>query len=148
MRDKHSLSTHLVFHAYDFAIPDGRGICHLGPWLKPTFDVRGFPTAGSIRFEVVKAMLKQFAIMMNSLTSSAKRVTFINTQGTLTPQTSSWHNELHPSKAGFNAMADVFHAKLKALFPSRVLRAILSTCFNQVGIRPTVEANQLFKDSV
>ena len=44
LRDELSPSTHLVFHGYDFAIPDGRGICHLGPWLKPTFDLRKFPT--------------------------------------------------------------------------------------------------------
>jgi hypothetical protein len=35
--------------------------------------------------------------------------------------TSSWHNELHPSSAGFNKMADVFHTNLKTLFPGRVL---------------------------
>ena len=44
LRDKLSPGTHLVFHGYDFAIPDGRGICHFGPWLKPTFDLRKFPT--------------------------------------------------------------------------------------------------------
>ena len=44
LRDKLSPDTHLVFQGYDFAIPDGRGICHLGPWLKPTFDLRKFPT--------------------------------------------------------------------------------------------------------
>ena len=43
LRDQLSPTTHLVFHGYDFAIPDGRGICHLGPWLKPTFDLRKFP---------------------------------------------------------------------------------------------------------
>src|SRR5688572_21673752 len=36
LRDGLSPRTHLFFHGYDFAIPDGRGICHLGPWLKPT----------------------------------------------------------------------------------------------------------------
>jgi hypothetical protein len=47
-------------------------------------------------------------------------VTFINGQGTLAPQTSSWHNELHPAKAGFETFADVFQQKLKVLFPDRV----------------------------
>ena len=46
LRDQLSPGTHLVFHGYDFAIPDGRGICHLGPWLKPTFDLRGFSDTG------------------------------------------------------------------------------------------------------
>jgi hypothetical protein len=48
-------------------------------------------------------------------------VTFVNAQGTLTPQTNSWHNELHPSKAGFEKIAAVFHKTLRSLFPNRVL---------------------------
>ena len=44
LRDQLSPGTDLVFQGYDFAIPDGRGICGYGPWLKPTFDLRKFPT--------------------------------------------------------------------------------------------------------
>ena len=87
LRDKLSPDTHLVFQGYDFAIPDGRGICQLGPWLKPTFDLRKFPTRAAAQ-EVVKAMLQQFAAMLASLATQPK-VTFINGQGTLPPQTSS-----------------------------------------------------------
>ena len=118
LRDELSPGTHLVFQGYDFAIPDGRGICGLGPWLKPTFDLRKFPTRAAGQ-EVVKAMLRQFAAMLTSL-AAAPKVTFINTQGTLAPQTSSWHNELHPAKPGFEKFADIFHRELKKLFPDRV----------------------------
>lgn len=118
IRDTLSPSTHIFFHTYDFAIPDGRGVCFLGPWLKPTFDLRGFKTRTSA-FEVVKEMLKQFADMLQTLVSPT--VTLINTQATLSPQTSSWHNELHPSKEGFEKFADIFHQKLKTQFPGRVL---------------------------
>jgi hypothetical protein len=124
LRDRLSPTTHLVFQGYDFARPDGRGICHLGPWLKPTFDLRGFPASDmSAAQAVVKAMLEEFAEMLSALTSapSVKNVTFINGQSTLPPQKSSWHNELHPSRAGFDAFADLFYAKLKALFPNRVV---------------------------
>jgi hypothetical protein len=120
LRDSLSPSTHLMFHAYDFAIPDGRGICFMGPWMKPTFDLHKFPDATSIRFDVVKDMLSQFAAMVQALTSH-QGVTFINGQGTLVPSPSSWHNELHPAKAGFDKFAGLFHTKLKALFPTRVL---------------------------
>ena len=117
LRDSISPATHLVFHGYDFAIPDGRGICGFGPWLKPTFDLRKFPTRAAME-AVVKAMLQQFAVMLTSL--AGPTVTFINTQGTLVPQPSSWHNELHPARAGFGKFADLFQLKLKALFPDRV----------------------------
>ncbi|MDB6028746.1 MAG: hypothetical protein JWM68_4969 [Verrucomicrobiales bacterium] len=121
LRDELSPDTHLVFHAYDFAIPDGRGICHLGPWMKPTFDLRKFPSASTSAFEVVKEMLTQLATMLTTLERNHNRVTFIRSQGTLAPGTSSWHNELHPSKDGFKSFARVFHEKLKAMFPNRVL---------------------------
>jgi hypothetical protein len=119
-RDTLSPTTHLVFHGYDFAIPDGRGICGMGPWMKPTFDLRRFPSTPPA-IEVVRAMLLQFAAMLQSLVAIHNAVTFINTQGTLPPVTSSWHNELHPSQNGFDKIAAVFHANLKTLFPGRVL---------------------------
>ena len=117
LRDKLSPNTHLVLHGYDFAIPDGRGICNYGPWLKPTFDLRKFPTIAAGQ-AVVKIMLQQFEAMLMSLAGSY--VTVIQTQGVLAPQTSSWHNELHPNKDGFEKFAELFHQKLKALFPARV----------------------------
>lgn len=120
LRDALSPTTHLIFHAYDFAIPDGRGVCFLGPWLKPTFDLRQFPAGSNTRFEVVKEMLKQFADLMLSLERPGS-VTFINGQGTLVPKFSSWHNELHPSKGGFEKFATLFQTRLKELFPARVL---------------------------
>jgi hypothetical protein len=119
LRDQLSPDTHLVFQGYDFAIPDGRGICLLGPWLKPTFDLRKFPTRDAAA-QVMQAMLRQFAGMLMSLTAHPK-VNFINGQGTLAPQPNSWHNELHPAKAGFEKFADLFHQKLKVLFPDRVV---------------------------
>lgn len=117
LRDRLSPTTHLVFHGYDYAIPDGRGICGFGPWLKPTFELRNFPARDAME-AVVKAMLQQFAAMLTSL--AGPTVTLINTQGTLVPQPSSWHNELHPARAGFGKFADIFQVKLKALFPDRV----------------------------
>jgi hypothetical protein len=79
LRARLSPTTQLVFQGYDFAIPDGRGICGYGPWLKPTFDLCKFPTltAGQA---VVKAMLEQFAAMLTFL--AGPKVTFINGQGT------------------------------------------------------------------
>ena len=120
LRNQLSQNTHLFLHAYDFAIPDGRGVCHLGPWLKPAFDLRGFPSL-TTRIAVTKVLLQQFAKMLQALVDVHPRITFINAQGTLSPQTSAWHNELHPAKAGFGAFAKVFHKELKAQFPTLVL---------------------------
>ncbi len=120
MRDLLSPSTHLAFHAYDFVIPDGRGICHLGPWLKPAFDLHGFPADLASSTAVVREMLIQFAAMLKAL-ESHPRVTFIKAQGTLPAVKSSWHNEMHPSRSGFNQIAAKFHAAINAMFPGRVV---------------------------
>ena len=119
MRNALSPQTQLVFHAYDFAVPDGRGICHIGPWLKPTFDLRGFPSQQA-GFEVVKLMLSDLAQMLRELETKHPKVSFINGQGTLAPKPENWHNELHPSRQGFEKFAVLFHERLRALFPNRV----------------------------
>jgi len=119
LRDTLSPNTHLFFHGYDFAIPDGRKACLVfGPWLKPTFDLRKFPNRAAGE-AVVKAMLLQFAQMLTQL-AQQPGVTFVNTQGTLAPNTSSWHNELHPSDDGFDRVTEKIRDAIKQLFPQRV----------------------------
>jgi hypothetical protein len=119
LRDTLSPNTQLIFHGYDFAIPDGRRACGIfGPWLKPTFDLRRFPSQAAGQ-AVVKAMLAQFAAMLVEL-AKQPRVTFVNTQGTLAPKPSSWDNELHPSKNGFNLVTKKIGDAIRVLFPQRV----------------------------
>ncbi|EHR69474.1 hypothetical protein BurJ1DRAFT_0592 [Burkholderiales bacterium JOSHI_001] len=120
IRDLVSPTTQLAFHGYDFAIPDGRGICHMGPWLKPAFDLHGFPPDLMASSAVVREMLMQLAAMLKAL-ESHPRVSFISAQGTLAAVKSSWHNEMHPSRGGFNQIADKFHAAIRTMFPGRVL---------------------------
>jgi len=122
IRDASSPTTHLILHAYDFAIPDGRGYWPWGPWLEPVLvDTHHFPPQPRLqeKFEVIKEMLKQFAALLQSLVR--KNVTFINAQGTLSPQPSSWHNEMHPEEAGFDRFAAIFHQQLQVMFPGRVM---------------------------
>jgi hypothetical protein len=119
LRDELSPATRLVFHGYDFAIPDGRGICNKGPWMKPAFDLHRFPDLASA-FGVVKVMLRQFAAMLDDLAAGHPFVTVVKTQGKLAENPGAWHNELHPQKAGFNTFAGMFYDTLKGLYPNRV----------------------------
>ena len=63
---------------------------------------------------------RKFAALLRDLASVNARVSVSDGQGTLAPQVSSWHNGLHPTKAGFNRFADKFRQSLKAMFPERV----------------------------
>jgi len=115
LRDQLSPNTELVFHSYDYAIPDGRGVCGYGPWMWPSFAVRGFPST-AVAFPVVKEMLRQFATMLAQI-ANRPGVTFVNTQNTLSPVVGSWHNELHPSDAGYDQVANVIYQRLRVRFP-------------------------------
>lgn len=117
LRDQLSPATVLFFHQYDFAIPDGRGVCNIGPWLKPGLGYRRVPDA--MRAEVVRIMLLQFAALVAAIAAPAgASVVVVPTQGTFPEQSEKWWaNELHPTDLGFTAIADKFHGALKARFP-------------------------------
>ncbi len=116
LRDSLSPTTELVFHSYDYAIPDGRGVCGFGPWLWPSFELHGYPST-AVAFPVVKEMLHQFADMLRQLAASHRGITFVDTQNTLSPVAMSWHNELHPSDAGYDLVAQQMMARLAVRFP-------------------------------
>lgn len=121
LRDRLTPDTHLFFHVYDFAIPDGRGICHFGPWLQPSFLQRGFPRPDlNRRIAVTRVLLERFAELLVTLCAGRSRVTVVPTQGTLPPVPGSWHNELHPSRAGFASVAQLFRQEIREAFPDRV----------------------------
>lgn len=109
IRNKHSANTHLFFHGYDFAIPDGRRVCWLGPWMEPGLELRGIPK--NKRREVVKLFLEQFDRVLDKVARKNKLVTVIPTQGTLADD--EWANELHPSNNGFKKIAKVFQTKIE-----------------------------------
>jgi hypothetical protein len=119
MRNRLNPETHWAFHGYDFAIPDGRAICHLAPWLQSAFDLHGFPADRCASTQVVQEMLPRFAATLKAR-QAHPRPTFIDAQGVLPAVPSSWHDEMHPSEGGFDQIADLFHTQIKALFPGRL----------------------------
>jgi hypothetical protein len=108
----------IFLHSYDFAQPNGIGVCGLGPWLKPSLDLRKwtqFPQAVLI----VKLVLLAFDEMLVQIEQQYKNVIYVRTQSTLSPNT-DWANELHPTEQGFNKIANVFLKAMRARFPGRI----------------------------
>lgn len=105
LRDEFSPKTHLVFHAYDFAYPNGKKACWLGPWLKPGLELRKVPKR--MRRQVVALFLMRFHDFLLSLKAEAHQVVVVETHGTLQTE-NEWHNELHPRNPGFRKIADLF----------------------------------------
>lgn len=116
-RDRHAPHAPIFAHDYDFAIPDGRGVCNTGPWLKPGLDDRGWISqqAGAA---IVKQLLQEFAAMLDGFEASVPNFVHVRTQGTLRP--AQWANELHPTPDGFAAIAGKFVETLQLRFPGRV----------------------------
>lgn len=111
IRNTYSPDTHLLLNAYDFAIPDGRGVCFKGPWLKPGLKQRNVPS--KMRWEVVKLFLKDYEKFLSLLAKNNTLVTVIPTQGTLVKK--DWANELHPTDPGFKKIAEIVKSTIQSL---------------------------------
>jgi hypothetical protein len=116
IRDRLDPKTRVFLHGYDFAPPNGKGVCFMGPWLKPALDYRGFPGMKE-RTALVKAMLLRFERLLEQI-AMRENVTLVPTQGTLGPK--DWSNELHPTSAGFDKITAKFHDAMKAVFGARI----------------------------
>jgi hypothetical protein len=116
----------IITHAYDFANPDGRGACTLGPWLLPSFQSRGWmrdpynPADLPVGQQIVRKILERFDILMQTLEKDPYlNLLYVRTQGTLSPGTAQWDNELHPNPNGFAAIAAKFTQAIKQRFPGK-----------------------------
>jgi hypothetical protein len=118
IRDTHVPTCVLFFHSYDFAQPSGKGVCGLGPWLKPSLDFRGWANFAEAT-EIVKEILKSLDQMLKDFEQQHPNVVYVRTQGVVDPN-SDWQNELHPNRNGFNKIGAVFQAALQAKFPGRI----------------------------
>ena len=109
----------VVLHAYDFALPTGTPVCWgIGPWLKPSLDFQGW-TDFTLASAVVKEILLAFGQLLVLIAQQHNNVIVVPTQGTLT-QRGDWGNELHPTRDGFEQIAQKFIYTLRARFPGRI----------------------------
>jgi hypothetical protein len=112
-RDAFSQRTPVLLHTYDYVFPDGRrwklGPIESGPWIAPAFKIIGLDVVNvAAHFKKAKVvtdwMLEQFAARLLAYASMRNNVRVVNSLGTLS-KPSDWHNELHPTKAGFQRIA-------------------------------------------
>lgn len=113
IRNRYSPGTYILLNAYDFAIPNGKGVCFLEPWIEPGLDIRNVPKWINFRREIVKLFLKEFDRLLDKLARSEKRVIVVPTQSTLNKN--EWANELHPKNKGFKKIARVFQQEIDGI---------------------------------
>jgi hypothetical protein len=117
IRDEIAPGCAIFLHGYDFALPTGEGVCGFGPWLKPSLDFRGWTTP-STAAGIVKEVLLSFDKLLAQLEQQFPNVVYVRTQGTLSAD--DWANELHPTRTGFQKIANVFVRALRTKFPGRI----------------------------
>ena len=112
----------IVVHGYDHPIPDGRHYLGVGPWLSPCIaEEKGYaPLTEGV--EIMSALINRLNGMIRTVVAGlapAARVHHLDLTGTLAAQPQYaqrysiyWSNELHPTEAGFKALAKVVHDKL------------------------------------
>ena len=115
-------SVAVVLQDYDYAIPTGvgfggikGGIFGLGDWLQQPMIERQVPAA--LQNDVVRRLMDDFIAVLKALADQAQNhdVYLVETAGTLGP--ADWANELHPTPAGFNRLAEQFEPLLRRLMP-------------------------------
>jgi hypothetical protein len=121
IRNQYSAGTIIFVNSYDFPKASGVGVCGKGPWLKPSLDYvygrMGVVPTPDQEFQVVKAMLEKFNLMLQKIAKDPSITDFIvvETQGALDPN-NDWQNEIHPTSGGFGVLAVKFQAALSKKF--------------------------------
>jgi hypothetical protein len=116
IRDRRAPECVLFVHAYDRAIPSGRGVCGFGPWLRPALDARGWREPALAR-AAVQAMLEAFRERLQDFARADRsgRTVLVRTHALL--EDNEWNDELHPSRSGFKKVARQFAEALLERFP-------------------------------
>ncbi len=118
IRDDVNAGCVIYTHGYDWAIPTGKGVkigpIRSGPWLRPFLERRNI-TDPSDQRNVIRWMIDQFNDMLIDLGKANAHMVHVDCRGTLGPN--DWHNELHPSRDGFKAVAARFATSLNGQFP-------------------------------
>lgn len=114
----------ILIHGYSHPVPDGRSYWKLrGPWLKPSFDIKGYLKE---ELEKEKAVMKELINLYNTVLTEIAQLSpfkeYVRYVGVVPLLSSApkvykqyWENELHPTRRGFKIVAAKFNEVLKKL---------------------------------
>jgi hypothetical protein len=111
LRDSLSPQTLIVTHVYDYAWATNKGVCWVGPWLRPSLDYAHVPQ-GVDQHKVMTAMLDRFDTELQKVKAATTNFLIVPTHDTLKKE-NEWANELHPKDPGFGLIAHKFQAVLQ-----------------------------------
>ncbi|MEZ5331866.1 MAG: hypothetical protein R2991_07385 [Thermoanaerobaculia bacterium] len=106
----------VLVNSYDYVRASGQkakflGLAVAGPWIEPAFEEKGVPQA--LRPAVIEILIDSFAAMLDAVAVSpvaAGRFVRVETRNVVAGR---WKDEIHPSRTGAIAVADVFETALR-----------------------------------
>ena len=111
----------IIIHGYGHPVPDGRGVLGgwgllPGPWLQPGFRDKGFSALDDC-VEMAADLIDRFNVMLRRVAALTEfsHVRYVDVRDLLSngaDYKTWWANELHPTKRGFEAVADRFAAAI------------------------------------
>jgi lysophospholipase L1-like esterase len=129
-RSLESFNLQIICHGYDYALP-----AH-GRWLGDPMQSKGIVDP-AVQRAIAKTMVDTFNTHMTAVTKGFPNVTFLDNRGVVTDK--RWHDELHPTNAGYAAVA----ARFKAAIAAAMARSAAAPAW-RAGVRaksaPTAEA--------
>ena len=104
----------MICHGYDYTVPNG------GKWL-------GKPMAGLgitnkvLQKAIAREMVDRLNTRLLTLANQSPRLTYVNCRGVVGD--GRWHDELHPTNAGYADLAKLFEKEIKRLAGARAAPA-------------------------
>lgn len=122
-------ATPMFLHTYDFATPRDSGAGFgKGPWLCSAFRAHGIPEP--LWVPLMELLFARLRELIRRLEQDLRNVFVVDTCGTLerappgdAGETRHWLNEIHPNRAGYALLAQVWKARVEAVLVPPVLRA-------------------------
>ncbi len=97
---------HIFCHGYDYTIPNK------GKWLGKPMISRGIKKA-DVQRAITRVMMDRFNTQLASLAEMLPNVHYVDNRGIVTDQ--RWHDELHPTDAGYGDVAAGFKAAIESV---------------------------------
>jgi hypothetical protein len=95
----------ILVHGYDYVRPWGLA------WIEQPFRFRGVPD--DLRDAVIRLAIDRFNRELSAFADEYEgQVFYVNLRNTVGER---WHDELHPTKAGFDAVCAKFHARIQSI---------------------------------
>ena len=97
----------VICHGYDYTVPND------GKWLGQAHGRRSASSNKVLQKAIAREMVDRLNTRLLNLANQSPRVAYVNVRGTVSD--GRWHDELHPTDAGYRDVAKKLEAEIRRL---------------------------------